>query len=239
MKKILEIEKVSFCYKVKPILKDVNLSVEEGDFLGIIGPNGGGKTTLLKLIIGIYAPHTGRIRVFGKEPREVREKFGYVPQAYNIDKQFPITVLEFVLLGMLTKSHFGFFKKDQKEKAIQILEKMGLKNFVHSPFGSLSGGETQKALIARALISDPEILILDEPTANIDPESEKTIFDILTEINKTTTILMVSHDLQTIISRVKKVITVQCSVNTLLPSEVCEHFALGLYHSPIIRKKND
>jgi len=233
MKKIIEIQKVSFCYKTKPVLKDVNLSIEENDFLGIIGPNGGGKTTLLKLIMGIYAPHSGKIKVFGKYPKDIREQFGYVPQAYNIDKSFPITTLEFVLLGLLYKSHFGFFKKNQKDKAVHILEKLGLNQYIEKPFGKLSGGETQKALIARAIISDPKILILDEPTANIDPEAEKIIFDILEEINKSTTILMVSHDLQTIINKVKKVITVNSSVNTLLPQEVCEHFALGLYHTPI------
>jgi zinc transport system ATP-binding protein len=236
MKKI-KVEKVSFCYHIKPILKDVNLIIDEGDFIGIIGPNGGGKTTLLKLLMGMLTPHKGKIKVFNKDPRDVRDKFGYVPQSYTIDKYFPISALEVVLLGMLTKSKHGFFSQRQKNKAKDFLESIGLKNFIHKPFGKLSGGQIQRVLIARALISDPEILILDEPTANIDLDSQKLIFDILLNTDKKRTILMVSHDLQTIITKVKKVITVECYVNTLLPKEVCQHFALGLYHRPIMETK--
>jgi zinc transport system ATP-binding protein len=238
MKKIIKFEKVSFCYQIKPILKDVNLTIDKGDFIGIIGPNGGGKTTLLKLLMGMLSPHRGKIKVFNKDPKDVRDKFGYVPQSYNIDKYFPISALEVILLGMLTKSKFGFFSKKLKTKAKDLLELFGLKDFIYKPFGKLSGGQIQRVLIARALISDPEILVLDEPTANIDPESQKSIFDILlNNTDKKRTILMVSHDLQTIITKVKKVITVQCYVNILFPKEVCEHFALGLYHSPIMEAK--
>jgi len=235
MKPIIKLEKVSFCYKIKPILRDVNLTIHQGDFIGIIGPNGGGKTTLLKLIMGMLTPHKGKINIHNKNPKEVRDKFGYVPQSYSIDKLFPITTLEVVLLGLLKRSYFGFFSKKQKEKAINILKQVGLKDHIKKAFGQLSGGQAQRALIARALISDPEILILDEPTANIDPESEKYFLDILTE-NKNRTILMVSHDLQTIIKEVKKVIVVQCYVNSLSPKEVCKHFSLGLYHKPLIGK---
>lgn len=236
MKKIIKFENVNFCYKIKPVLKDVNLSINEGDFIGIIGPNGGGKTTLLKLLMGMLTPHKGKVKVFNKDPKDIRDKFGYVPQNYNIDKYFPITNLEIVLLGMLTKSKFGFFPKKLKNKAKDLLELLGLKNFINKPFGKLSGGQIQRVLIARALISDPDILVLDEPTANIDPDSQKAIFNILIKSDKKRTILMVSHDLQTIITEVKKVITVECRVSTLLPKEVCEHFALGLYHKPIIGK---
>lgn len=234
MKKIIKFEKVSFCYQVNPILSDVNLTIDEGDFIGIIGPNGGGKTTLLKLLMGMLTPHRGHITVFNREPKEERDKFGYVPQSCNIDKSFPITTLELVLLGMLTKSKFGFFSKKIKEEAKDLLDLLGLKNFIYKPFGKLSGGQIQRALIARALISDPEILILDEPIANIDPDSQKNILNLLINSSKKRTILMVSHDLQTIINEVKKVVIVQCQVNTLLPKDVCEHFALGLYHKPFI-----
>jgi len=236
MKKIIKFENVSFCYQIKPVLKDVNLSIYQGDFIGIIGPNGGGKTTLLKLLMGILTPHKGKIKVFNKKPKDVRNKFGYVPQNYNIDKFFPITTLELVLLGMLTKSKFGFFSKKLKNTAKALLESLGLKNFIYKPFGKLSGGQIQRALIARALIADPEILILDEPIANIDPESQKFVLDTLIKSDKKRTILMVSHDLQTIITKIKKVLTVECYVSSLLPKEVCEHFALGLYHKPIIGK---
>ncbi|MBN2479806.1 MAG: ABC transporter ATP-binding protein, partial [Parachlamydiales bacterium] len=233
-KKALEISNLRFCYKVKQILQDVNLNVNVGDFVGIIGPNGGGKTTLLKLIMGMLSPHTGSIKIFNKKPTEVREKFGYVPQIYHIDKSFPITTLDATLLGIFSKTKFGFFTKKQKDLAKDILEQVGLKDFIKSPFSKLSGGQTQRALIARALISDPEILILDEPTANIDLESEQMIFDLLINSPKKRTILMVSHDLETIIKKVKKIIIVDCKVTTMLPHEVCEHFKIGLYHKPII-----
>ncbi|NGX49528.1 MAG: High-affinity zinc uptake system ATP-binding protein ZnuC [Candidatus Anoxychlamydiales bacterium] len=237
MKNIIKIQKLNFCYKVKPILLDVNLNIETGDFIGIIGPNGGGKTTLLKLIMGMLRPHKGKIKIFNKNPKDMRDKIGYVPQKYNLDKYFPITNLELVLLGLLTKSRFGFFTKNQKERAKDLLEKVGLKEFIDKPFGKLSGGQAQRALIARALISDPEILILDEPTASIDPESEEAIFDILIKSNKNRTILMVSHDLNTIIKEVKKIVTVQKTVNVMTPEMVCKHFALGLYHPTIIGQK--
>ncbi len=237
MKNVIKIQKLNFCYKVKPILLDVNLNIEENDFIGIIGPNGGGKTTLLKLIMGMLKPHTGSIKIFNKNPKEARDKIGYVPQQYNLDKFFPITNLELVLLGFLTKSKFGFFTKKQKQKAKDLLEKVGLKEFIDKPFGKLSGGQAQRVLIARSLISDPKILILDEPTASIDPESEKAIFDILIKSNKKRTILMVSHDLNTIIKEVNKVITVQKNVTVMTPQMVCKHFALGLYHPTIIEKK--
>ena len=237
MKNIIQIENLNFCYKVKPILKDVNLKIEKGEFLGIIGPNGGGKTTLLKLIMGMLKSHRGKIKILNKSPKERRDSIGYVPQTYSLDKQFPITTLELVLLGLLKHSKFGFFTKSQKLKAKDLLEKVGLKEFINSPFGKLSGGQAQRALIARALISDPQILILDEPTANIDPESEKSIFDILMKSNKKRTILMVSHDLNTILNRVKKIITVNINVETMDPKKICEHFSLGLYHTPILSGK--
>jgi zinc transport system ATP-binding protein len=234
MKNQIEIKNLSFCYSAKPILKDVNVTINKNEFIGIIGPNGGGKTTLLKLLMGFLSPHVGKIKIFGKKPQNVRNIFGYVPQSYNIDRTFPISVLDVVLLNTINKgSIFGYSKKI-KEKAVSLLEKLGLKDHIHSPYGKLSGGQTQRALIARALIFDPEILILDEPTANIDIKAEQEIFDLLTN-EKKRTILMVTHDLNTIISKVQKVLTVQCYVNTMLPEEVCKHFTLGLYHKPIIQ----
>lgn len=237
MKNIIKIKNLDFCYKIKPILKDINLTIDEGDFIGIIGPNGGGKTTLLKIIIGMLQPHRGKVKVFNKSPKESRDRFGYVPQSYHIDKFFPITTLEVVMLGMVKNSFFSFFSKKQKEKAKDLLEKVGLKNFINKPFGKLSGGQIQRALIARSLISDPDILILDEPIANIDQDSEKLIFDILLNSDKKRTILMVSHDIHTIINKVKKVLVVNCKLEILNTTEVCEHFSLGLYHPYLTKDK--
>ena len=236
MKKIL-IKDLSFCYKIKQILHKVNLTIEKDDFIGIIGPNGGGKSTLLKLIMGFYTPHTGYIKIFNKTPKEARDLIGYVPQSYNTDKSFPITVLDVVLMGIYKNSKFGFFSKKQKEMAAELLKDLGLKDEIHKQFGKLSGGQIQKVLIARALISDPEILILDEPTANIDNESEKKIFELL--LSKKRTILMVSHDLQTIVTKVKNIFVVDTNVQSFLPKDICEHFKLGLYHNPLLGNKNE
>jgi zinc transport system ATP-binding protein len=237
MKKLIEIKNLSFCYNHKPILKNINLSIDENEFIGIIGPNGGGKTTLLKLIMGFYEPHEGSILINKKKPKDVRNLFGYVPQIYAFKKTFPISVLDVVMLGDLFNNKKIKYNKSLKEKAIFLLEKVGLKNFINSPFGSLSGGQSQKVLITRALISDPKILILDEPTANIDIETEEKIFDLFQE--KERTILMVNHNLDTVVKKAKKIFIVETTLEKHLPEDICEHFKLGLYHKPLINKKND
>ena len=238
MKKVaVSLEKVSFSFNQTPVLEDVTLNINYGDFIGVIGPNGGGKTTLLKLITSLIEPDKGQVHVLGKNPKDIRAKIGYVPQSSNIDKNFPISLLELVLLGCLSKtSLLGRYKKDIFEKAKYLLEKMGLYHLRNHPFGLLSGGETQRALIARALICDPEILVLDEPTANIDIAAEHKVFDLLLKHKGSKTIIMVSHDLEIIIEYVKNIIFVKRSVTTTLPEKVCEHFALGLYHKPYLKK---
>lgn len=231
------LENVSFSFNRTPLLKKVNLKIGKGDFIGVIGPNGGGKTTLLKLMIGLLSPNEGSVKVLGKEPKEVRSKIGYVPQSSHLDKNFPITLWELVLLGCLSKgSLMGRYPKSIKEKAKYLLEKMELYHLKDRPFGYLSGGETQRALIARALISDPEILVLDEPTSNIDVTAERKIFDLILQNKEDKTIIMVSHDLEVIIEYVKNIVFVKNNVTTTLPEKVCEHFALGLYHKPYLKK---
>jgi zinc transport system ATP-binding protein len=235
MKKLIEIKNLNFCYNHKPILKNINLSINENEFIGIIGPNGGGKTTLLKLIMGFYEPHEGKILINNKKPQDVRNLFGYVPQIYAFKKTFPISVLEVVMLGDIFKDKKIGCNKILKEKAVFLLEKVGLKKFISSPFGSLSGGQSQRVLIARALISDPKILILDEPTANIDIETEEKMFNLFQE--KDRTILMVNHNLDTIVQKTKKIFIVETTLEKKLPKDICAHFKLGLYHNPLINKK--
>lgn len=235
--KAVVLKNISFSFNKTPLLEKVNLEIEKGDFIGIIGPNGGGKTTLLKLIIGLLEPTEGKIRVLGKKPKEVRSSIGYVPQASQLDKNFPITLLELVLLGSLSKNSFsGICSKYLKEKAKYLLEKTELYHLKDRPFGQLSGGEIQRALIARALLSDPEILILDEATSNIDTKGEKKVLELILQNKENKTILMVSHDLEVIIEHVKNIVFVKHSVTTTLPQQVCEHFALGLYHKPFLKK---
>lgn len=235
MEEAVSIKNVSLRLENSIILENVNLSIKKGDFIGFVGPNGGGKTSLLKLILGLLAPSKGKIKIFGKSPKEFF--FGYVPQMSSTDRSFPITVLELVLLGSVFKApFFGGYPKDLKEKAEFLLDKVGLLEKSKQAFGSLSGGETQKALIARALMCDPDILVLDEPTANIDVMAEQSIFDFILEFKKEKTILMVTHDLDFILKHVKNVVFVQKTVTTTLPEKVCEHFALGLYHKPYLNK---
>jgi zinc transport system ATP-binding protein len=237
MEEAVSLKEVSFGFTSVPILEKVDLNVVAGDFIGVIGPNGGGKTTLLKLIIGLLNPSEGEIKIFGKEPKSARSQIGYVPQTSNLDKHFPITLEELVLLGAISKaSLWGKYPKSVKEKAKYLIKEMELYHLKDRPFGCLSGGETQKALIARALICDPKILVLDEPTSNIDPTAEQKILEFILKNKKDKTIIMVSHDLEVVIKYVKNILFVNRSVTTTLPGKVCEHFALGLYHKPFLKK---
>ncbi len=231
------LEDVFFSYEKTPVLENVNLSIEDGDFVGIFGPNGGGKTTLLQLIMGFLSPSKGKVSLWGKSPEENLSHIGYVPQIARFDKQFPITVEEVVQMGCLSKiSFWGTLNAHHKQLALDALTQVGMADFKDHSFGKLSGGQAQRVLIARALASKPKLLILDEPTASVDPDAEEEILKILHALKGTITILMVTHDLQTIVHKVGKLLCVHRHIHLLSPSEVCEHFGLGLYHSPIIKK---
>lgn len=226
---MIEVKNVSFSYEKEPILKDVSLKISK-EFIGIFGPNGGGKTTFLKLLMGFLKPQQGEIFLFGTSPKKARGKIGYVPQIARFDRQFPLTVLELVLMGTLSKAtSLGTFTKETKEKAKQILERVGLLEKSHSAFGTLSGGQAQRALIARALLSDPELLILDEPTASVDPDAEAQIHRLLLQLKGSMTILMVTHDLQGIIQQVDRLLCIHREIIPMTKEHVCKHFALGLY----------
>lgn len=230
------IKNLSFAYQDHPVLTDVSFDIQPGQFIGMIGPNGGGKTTLIKLILGFLRASIGTIQVFGHAPVNARHAMAYVPQSLRFDKQFPITVLELVLEGRLAHlPWYGHFRKHDKEIALEALEKVGLADLQHRPFGSLSGGQAQRILIARALASEPKLLLLDEPTANVDTRAEAEIYTLLKQLQGQMTILMVTHHLQAVIELVEKVICVQNTAFMLAPQEVCEHYALGLYHAPLIK----
>lgn len=228
-------ENLSFFYDRLLILKEASFTIKQGEFIGIIGPNGGGKTTLLKLILGFLKPCKGNLYAFGKSPKASRKHMAYVPQAFHSDKQFPISVFEVVLSGMLAQSSwFGSYKKKEKEKALAMIEKMGLSELTHQAYGTLSGGQAQKTLIARALVSQPNLLLLDEPTASVDAKSEIEIHKILENLKnhqRDLTILMVTHDIRSIIENTQRIICVHHTVKEMAPKEVCEHFSMGLYHS--------
>lgn len=224
--------KLSFAYKTVQVLQSADIEIIPGEFIGIIGPNGGGKTTLFKILMGFLTPQSGDLSIFGKSPLEIRRRIGYVPQISQTDRDFPITVLELVLLGCVSNSFS--YPPDAKKKALQLIDELGLTPHRSKAFASLSGGLAQKALFARALLSDPDLLLLDEPTANIDPASKIAIFEKIEALKGRKTILLVTHDLHTIIEKVDRILCVQTQITSYLPREVCEHFAFGLYHTPLL-----
>lgn len=236
MEPAIVLDHVCFAYQDRLVLKNISFVVKSGEFIGMIGPNGGGKTTLLKLIMGFLKPFSGQISIFSGSPTSVLQQIAYVPQSLRFDKQFPISVMELVMGGRL--SHlpwYGVFSKKDKEIALHALERVGLTDFQHRSFGCLSGGQTQRALIARALASEPQLLLLDEPTASVDAQAESDIYHILKELQGQMTIIMVTHNLRAAIEQVERVICVQQTAVVLNPQEVCEHFAFGLYHAPLIK----
>lgn len=235
MSEALYAEQLCFAYNGPPILNNVSFKVSEGEFIGLIGPNGGGKTTLLKLILGFLKPSSGQLSVFGAAPAALQKDIAYVPQNMRYDRHFPISVYELVLSGRLAHlPWYGIFAKSDHEKALSALKTVGLSDFAHRAFGTLSGGQQQRILIARALASEPALLLLDEPTANVDHDAEQKILELLQELKGKITILMVTHDLQTAIDQVDRVLCVQQGVISYSPQEVCEHYALGLYHPPLL-----
>lgn len=206
MNKILEIKEISVGYEAnKPILKNVDLTVYENDFLGIIGPNGGGKTTLLKTILGLIKPTEGSVK-FYKNNIESKINLGYLPQINKIDRNFPISVFDVILSGLTAKRKlFSYYTEEQRNKARQTADLMGLSTFLERPIGNLSGGQLQRTLLGRAIVDDPDLLILDEPSSYVDKRFETDFYKILEEINKNTAIILVSHDVGTIVSMVKNI----------------------------------
>jgi zinc transport system ATP-binding protein len=193
---VVEIKDLSFAYDKQVVLEDINLTIKNDDFFAIIGPNGGGKSTLLKLIMGLYPLKKGYIRIFDKTPLYARELIGYVPQNTNVNTDFPISVLDVVLMGHKEgkKALFGYTKQE-KACALGALASVGIEQFAHRKIGELSGGQRQRVMIARALCAHPKILILDEPTASIDPTGQKEIYQLLKTLNKDIPIVVVSHDI--------------------------------------------
>ena len=227
---IIQISDLYAAYEEKTVLSHVDLTVYERDFLGIIGPNGGGKTTLIKSILGLHQPQKGKIHFFknGKEVPEIN--MGYLPQYNNIDKKFPISVYEVILSGLSKqKSIFQRYSNEQHELVRQMIIQMGLEGMDKRAIGELSGGQLQRALLGRALVSNPEVIILDEPNTYIDKRFEAKLYSLLEEINKERAIILVSHDIGTILKNVKTIACVNETVHyhphTEVPTEwLEEHF---------------
>ena len=201
---ILEIQNLSYSYDKDIVLKNINLKVYEKDFLAIIGPNGGGKSTLLKLILGLLKSDNN-IKLFSKPVSENISKVGYVPQNTNINTNFPIKVLDVVKMGYISGNTSLFSSNGETFCAMSSLKKVSMDKYANKKIGSLSGGQRQRVMIARALCANPELLILDEPTASIDVAGQKQIYELLQELNKSVSIIVVSHDISVILSYATKV----------------------------------
>ncbi len=190
------------------VLEGINLELNEGDFLGLIGPNGGGKSTLLKVILGLINPGKGEVSVFGLAPKAARGMVGYMPQKTLFDPSFPVTALDVVLMGRFSKT--GLFRRysaEDRHAAMAALDAVGMKDKADRDIGALSGGEQQRAFVARSLVSEPRLLLLDEPTAGVDAAQQAEFYELLCRLNRKNgiTIVLVTHDVTAVSKYVNKI----------------------------------
>jgi zinc transport system ATP-binding protein len=231
---VIRLREVSFSYGGPRVLEGVSLAVQAGEFLGLVGPNGGGKTTLLKIILGLLRPRSGEVRVLGMAPEKGRAHIGYVPQFAAFDRDFPISVRETVLLGRLGRTRvLGGYTRADKSIAAAVMREVHVWDIREQPLEALSGGQLQRVLVARALACEPGILLLDEPTANIDMRGEEDIFDLFRKLNERLTIMLVSHDIAFISRYVSRVAclnqTLVCHRTEAISGDIIE----GLYGEPM------
>lgn len=231
----VHIDNLSVYYGQTPAIAGVCLDVEAGEYLGIIGPNGGGKSTLLKAILGLVPPSSGTVQVFGNGSNTRRTAIGYVPQFAAMDKSFPITVIEVVLTGRLKSGLSPFYSFSSKDKKIahELLDKVGIAALADRRISELSGGEFQKMLIARALAVNPKLLLLDEPTASVDAVSRVQIYNLLGALNKDMTIILVTHDLLAVSSQVRRLACLNGSLVYHGEPELTESIVNSLYGCPV------
>lgn len=248
---LIEIKNLSVGYDSRTVLRNVNLTVYDRDFLGIIGPNGGGKTTLIKCILGLLKPTGGeilysdkRLAVSDKQESTAQYlslttnrlslKMGYLPQYNSIDRKFPITVEEVILSGLSSqKSLISRFTASHREKARQVIARMGLEGLEERAIGALSGGQLQRALLGRAIISDPQLVVLDEPSTYIDKRFEARLYELLAEINHDCAIILVSHDIGTVLQQVKSIACVNETLDYHPDTGVSEEWLERNFNCPI------
>jgi len=231
---IIEISDLWFSFNGVSVLKEVNLTIHQGNFLALLGPNGGGKTTLLKLMLGILKPDRGTIRVFGKPPLKAAHRVGYVPQQVDVNQSFPISVMDVVLMGRLRYGKgWSRYSRTDKMAAQNALERVEMWEFRDRRIKELSLGQRQRVFVARALVSEPELLLLDEPTASVDPKVQTDLYNFLKELNETVTIIVVSHDLNFLSSYVKCVACVNQRVYYHDAAEITGEMLEKAYHCPV------
>lgn len=231
---VIKVNDLSFSYNGHQVLKNVDLTIESGEFLSIIGPNGGGKTTLIKLMLGLLKPSKGIIKVMGKSPLEAAIDVGYVPQDIHFNKGFPISVKDVVLMGRI-RGGGGWkpFSKKDRMLVQETLEQVDMWEHRKSKIGQLSGGQRQRVFVARALATDPQILFLDEPTASVDTNGQTEFYELLKKLNESITILVVSHDFNVISSFVKSVACVNQQLFFHDEPEITGDMLEFAYHCPV------
>lgn len=208
--KIISLHGVAAGYDNREVLSNVNLTIHKHDFVGVIGPNGSGKTTLLRVLMGLHPPTSGTISYFNHDGAGHKPTFGYLPQQNLIDRHFPITVEEVILSGLGA----GESLSASKQEVEKVVAMMGLESLARRPIGKLSGGQLQRTLLGRAVIARPEVIVLDEPLSYLDATFEETLYRILLELNRTTTLLMVTHDISAALTYAKTIACVNGSVHT-------------------------
>ena len=227
---VVEIHDLDFSYNGQPVLRDINLEIKAGDFMAMIGPNGGGKTTLLKILLGLYTPDKGKIHVLGRPPRRVSYRIGYVPHNSHINQRFPISALDVVLMGLLNPGkRWARHSRQDRLAAYRALEAMQMRVYGDRRIGELSGGQRQRVFIARALVTQPRLLLLDEPTASIDTKGQAEFFHMLKGLNRDVTIMVVSHDLLVISTYVKSVACVNKRLHHHHQAEITGEMMESMY----------
>ncbi len=231
---VIKIRDLHFNYGDVPILENINIDIQRKEFIGMVGPNGSGKTTLLKIILGLLPPDHGTVEVLGKPPVQSVKDVGYMPQLPPFSRDFPISVEETVLMGRWGKTaSMGLFSKEDKQLAAKSMEAVEILDLRKRSIGSLSGGQLQRALIARALTCNPEIMILDEPTANVDMKVEKDIFDLLKKLNEKITIIVVTHDIGFISQYIDRVACINRTLICHPTSELTGETIVNIYSNHV------
>ena len=231
---LIRIEHVTAGYEGKVVLQDISLNVYPNDFLGIIGPNGGGKTTLLKIILGLLPPMKGQVRFFHEGQEVPAIRIGYLPQMNRIDRKFPISVREVIASGLASeKPRFRDYTTEQKQRIEEIIRQMGLEEQKNRAISDLSGGQLQRVLLGRSMVSKPEILILDEPNSYVDKRFESHFYKLLTEVNQESAIILVSHDIGTVLSMVKNIACVNETLHYHSGTHISSEWLEDKYACPI------
>jgi len=237
---VVSFQDVDFSYNSVPVLEDVNFAIYDRSFVSIVGPNAGGKTTLLKLMLGLLKPSRGTIKILALSPEKARSLVGYMPQYVQFDPYFPVTVLDVVLMGRLGNgTRFGPYKKKDVSICFEALKKLEMSDTWNRPFKALSGGQRQRVLIARALATEPRLLLLDEPTSNVDMNVETELFELLNTLSKTITVIVVSHDLGFVSQYVQRVVCVNRKVVVHPTTAITGEMINNLYMADVRMVQHD